>query len=126
MTVADLPKPQQLDLGRFPREPWAQVLVSAFNQLALQVLQALNIAAPKYKTLDFTTGPDVTASFPLDIPVEAFPLDVRVAGVISGDAGFEAVTPKWSNISTPGRCVRIRYITGLSANTTYSIRLAYS
>jgi len=127
--MADIipPKPARLDLAQFPAEGWARILVSAFNQFALQVVQALTIAAPKYKVIDFSTGADPIDSFPIDFPVPFAPNEVRVAAVLVGDTGFDGITAKWSTTikNSNSLCVRIRWFSGLSSNTTYSIRLAY-
>ncbi len=119
------PRQVALVLSLFPREPWAQALVSAVNQFALEVVRAFTFGQPVYKTLDFTTGAAVADSFPIDFPVEATPVDVWVSAVPSGDNGTSAVTVKWQPISTPGLAVRVNLVTGLAVNTTYSIRLGY-
>ncbi len=116
------PKQAQLSLAQFPQESWAVSLVSAFNQFSVQVVNAFKIAAPKYKVLSFTTGAAVADSFPIDFPVETAPSDVRVAMVVNG-APSGAVTVV-AQVLSGGKLVRVSSITGLSINTTYSIRLA--
>ncbi len=123
---AKLPRQVALVLELFPKESWAQTLVNAVNQFALEVVQALRVAQVQYKTLTFRTGEDVTAAFPIDFPVESTPRDVRIAGIPSGDViGLSAITVKWQPIVAQGLSVRVQYITGLTANTSYTVRLAY-
>ncbi len=114
------PKPVRLSLGRFPKEPWAKDLVDAFNQLALQTTQALTMTAPALKTLKFTTGATVADSFPIDVPVTSPPSTwsaMVLSGVPSG-----AVTVQAAPLSG-GKLLRVSLITGLAADTAYSIRL---
>ncbi len=123
--MTKLPRQIALVLSAFPASEWAPQLVNAVNQFALEVVQAFLFASPKYKTLDFTVGLNQEDSFPIDFPVDATPNEVRVAS--PGDDGLSAVTVKWVPITITASQlgVRINYITGLSSNTTYSIRLAY-
>lgn len=127
--MADIvpPKPVRLDLALFPAASWARALVSAVNQFALQVVDAFKIAAAKEKELSFKTGEDTVLSFPISFPVEAIPREVRVAAVPNGDTGYSAITVKWQPVTTNGsqRAVRVNFITGLNANTSYVIRLVY-
>lgn len=116
------PKPVRLMLAQFPKEPWAKSLVDAFNQLALQTTQALTTVAPTLKTLTFTTGATVADSFPIDVKVEAPVTSARVAMVLSGTPSG-AVTVQAKPLSG-GKLLRVSLITGLAANTAYSIRLA--
>lgn len=116
------PKPQRLDLDLFPLEPWAKPLVDSFNQLALQTTQALTVVAPKYKTLSFRTGATPANSFPIDVMVDAPPNSVRIAMVLTGiPSGAVTVV---AQVLSGGRVLRVSSITGLAANTTYSLRLA--
>ncbi len=116
------PKPLRLALEQFPKEPWAESLVDAFNQLALQTTQALTVVGPKYKTLDIKTGVTPANSFPIDVKVEAPPKSVRVAMVLAGTpSGAVSVT---AQVLSGGKLVRVSNISGLAANTSYSIRLA--
>ncbi len=125
--MADVKLPRQiaLVLSAFPKGPWSQTLVNAINQFSLEVVQAFRFGQPKYKVLTFTTGSSSADSFPIDFPVEATPVDVWIAAVISGDTGGSAITLKWQPISTPALSVRVTLITGLGDDTTYNIRLGY-
>lgn len=126
--MADLKLPRQiaLVLSLFPQEGWAGALVNALNQFSLEVVQAFRFAVPQYKTLTFSTGATVADSFPIDFPVDAFPSDVWIAGVPSGDqAGTSAITVKWLPVVANSLVVRVSLITGLSANSTYAIRLGF-
>ena len=104
---------------------WATELVNVFNQFSLEVVQALQLALPQYKTLSFTTGADPVDSFPIIFPVESTPNDVWVAS--SGESDVYAVTVKWAPVVGNGNSlnVQVNYITGLSSSTSYSIRLGY-
>ncbi len=121
-----LPRQIALVLSTFPVETWAQQLVNNLNQFSLEVVQALRLAVPQYRTLNFTTGASVPDSFPVDFPVDETPNDVWVAS--SGVEGVtNAIAVNWApilgNNSAPS--VRISYITGLASLTRYSIRLGY-
>lgn len=121
-----LPRQVGLVLEQFPPGEWSRSLVNALNQFALEVVQSFRVAGVRYKTLSFTTGDAVEDSFPIDFPVEASPSEVRIAGVPRGDsAGVSAVTVKWQPIVAQGLAVRVNYITGLTSQTQYAIRLAY-
>ncbi len=119
------PKQAALVLSMFPPEPWAKALVEAFNQLSLQSTQsaqALIGAGGKYKVLDIKTGASVAASFPIDVKVAEPVKSVRVAMVLTGvPTGAVSVE---AQLLSGGRLVRVSNITGLAANTIYSIRLA--
>lgn len=120
-----LPRQIALVLEAFPKEAWAAGLVNLLNQFSLEVVQAFRVAQPIYKTLSFTTGASVADSFPIDFPVESTPNDVWVAQV--GDAGTGSVTVKWAPIvgNNLQLSVRVLMVTGLSSNTSYSVRLGY-
>ncbi len=124
-----LPRQIALVLSSFPASAWAPELVTAINQFAFEVVQAFLFAVPKYKDLKITTGADQEDSFPIDFPVERTPTDVRVAAELSqwgGDSRYAAMTVRWSPIVSNGALsVRVNFITGLDANRSYSIRLAY-
>ncbi len=123
-------KPRQVQLVRdeFPRDGWASSLVNLFNQLAQDVVQAFGFIVPQYRELSFKTASDpiFVSTFPIDFPVSATPADVWVAD--SGDAGTSrsAMTVKWKSVVANGRLfVRVTYLTGLSFNTQYVVRLGY-
>ncbi len=116
------PKQVQLSLEQFPKESWAQSLVAGFNQFVVQTVAALRIAAPVYKVLSFTTGPTVSDSFPIAIQVDAPVSECRVGMILAGNP-TGAVFAVAQNLSG-GRLVNVTNITGLAANTFYSIRLA--
>lgn len=121
------PKPIRLELSQFPPQPWAKSLVGAINQFAQQVVAAFKIAAPTDKLLDFKTGTTPADSFPIVFPVEQAPGALVVAQVVKGDAWTAAVVPRWSIVTSNGRLsVSVDFITGLAADTSYSIRLRYS
>ncbi len=120
--MASPPKQAQLSLKDFPAQPWARKLVDAFNQLSLETSKALEGSAVTYKTLDIATGATVADSFPIDVPVTSIVKDVRVALVLSG-APASAVTVTAAMLSG-GKLLRVSNITGLSASSRYSIRLA--
>lgn len=116
------PKQVKLDLAIFPKTPWAKALVDALNQFSLQTTQALQVAGPKYKTINFTTGAVVADSFPIDIKVDAPVLDARVAMVLSGiPTGAVVLT---AQMLSGGKLLRVSSISGLAANTPYTLRLA--
>lgn len=120
--MADAPKPARLDLALFPKEPWAKALVDAFNQLSLQTTQALTGVGGVTKVLSFKTGATPANSFPIDVRVDSPPKSVRVAMVLSGvPSGAVTVV---AQLLSGGKFLRVSNITGLAANTTYSIRLA--
>lgn len=126
--MADIlpPKQVQLDLSKFPNEPWAKYLVDAINTFAVQTQQAIQ-SVPKetLKTLKFRTGGTVANSFPIDIPVGGPLSTVRVAQVVRGGTlAGSAVSVQWTMLSG-GRLARITLITGLSPSTSYEIKLAY-
>lgn len=126
--MTKLPRQIALVLESFPASTWAPQLVSAVNQFALEVVQAFLFSIPKYKTLTIRTGPNQEDAFPIDFPVQAIPSEVRVAAELNqwgGDSKYAAMTVRWSPIVTQGLCVRVNFITGLDANSSYSIRLAY-
>lgn len=109
-------------MSQFPAEPWAKALVDAFNQLSLETTKALSGAAPVYKTLTFKTGVTVSASFPIDVKVDAPVTDARVAMVLTGTpSGAVFVT---ASMLSGGRLLRVSNISGLAASTSYSLRLA--
>ncbi len=112
------PKPVRLVLADFPQEPWARSLVEAFNQLALQTTQALTGVGGQTKLLNIA----VNQAYPIDVPVTAPVTSARVAMVLSGTP-TGAVTVLAQQLSG-GRLLRISNITGLSASSTYSLRLA--
>lgn len=119
------PKQIQLVKEAFPNEPWAKMLVDAFNQLSAQVTQAASVATKETKSLKFTTGASVATSFPLDIPVERIPTDVRVSQVI-GAVGSGANAAQWAVLARNSKgviVVRISLITGLLPSTKYEVRL---
>lgn len=116
------PKPVRLELGLFPKEPWAKPLVDAINQLSLQTTQATTRKGVTYKVLTFKTPASAADAFPIDIKVDAPVTDVRVALVLSG-APNGAVTVTAQMLSG-GKLLRVSNITGLAANTAYSVRLA--
>ncbi len=121
-----VPRQIALVLSTFPLGQWATDLVNAINQFSLEVVQAFQQTAPKYKTLSFATSATIADSFPIDFPVDASPSEVRIAAA-TGDNGTAALTVKWVPISITSSQlgVRVSLITGLSSNTTYSIRLSY-
>ncbi len=116
------PKQVQLVKELFPKEPWASSLVAALNQFSVQVVETFRATATRYKVLTFSTGADPATSFPIDVPVDEPPSDVRVAMVLSG-APSGPVTVLAQPLSG-GKLLRVSSITGLAANSTYSIRLA--
>lgn len=120
--MASPPKQLRLDPTQFPKEPWAKALVDAFNQLSLQTTQALTGGGANYKTLTFKTGATVANSFPIDVKTAVSVTSARVAMVLSGEA-TGAVTVVAQPLSG-GKTLRVSNITGLAANTAYSIRLA--
>lgn len=124
------PKQVKLDLAAFPKEPWAQQLVTAFNQLSLQTTQALQVAAPKYKDLVFKTGAVAANSFPIDVTLDFKPSNVSVAQVTNG-ATTGGTVIQWQLLSLTRQqsqsgnfVIRVSRISGLLADTSYSIRLA--
>lgn len=127
MADINLPRQVALVLEQFPKADWSRALVNALNQFALEVVQAFRFSRPNYKTLSVITGPTVADTFPIVFQVESMPVDVWIAATPVGDTGTAAITVKWqpivSNSSQLG--VSVNLITGLSADTTYSIRLGY-
>lgn len=120
--TASPPKQAALRLSDFPREPWAVKLVNAFNQMSLETTKALDAAGPKMRVLEFATGATVADSFPIDVPVDFIVTDARVAMVLKGTpSGAVTVT---AQMLSGGKLLRVSSITGLSASTRYSIRLA--
>jgi hypothetical protein len=113
----------RLVVGDFPAEPWAKRLVEGVNQFSTETVKAIATAATVYKLLSFTTGSVVADSFPIDIPVEAPPLEVRVAQVVSGaPSAGEVPGLLWQPLSG-GKTIRVSLISGLQARTAYVIRL---
>lgn len=126
--MVKLPRQIALVLESFPASAWAPQLVQAINQFAFEVVQAFLFATPKYKVINFATSTNQEDSFPIDIPVESMPVEVRVAAELNqwgGDARYAAMMVRWSPIVTQGLAVRVNFITGLASNTSYSLRLAY-
>lgn len=124
--MAEIVPPRQLQLvpGEFPKEPWAQSLVSGLNQFSVQTVQAFRIASVQYKILTFNSGLTSADSFPIDIPVDVLPSEIRIACVVNGEPAVGVgVTVRWRALGG-GKSVRISEITGLAASTDYSIRLA--
>lgn len=121
------PKPIRLELSQFPAAAWAIALVGAINQFAQQVVSAFKIATPTFREISFKTSATVEDSFPINVPVDTLPSEVRIAAIPSGDSGFSAVTLKWQPVSNNGssRCIQVNFITGLNADTAYTVRLAY-
>lgn len=121
--MAETPKQVRLDPERFPRgAAWVRPLVDAFNQLSLQVTQALTSRADPYRVLEVVTEATPADAFPIDVPVGRIVTEARVAMVLAG-APAGAVTVVASMLSG-GKLLRVSNITGLAANTRYSIRLA--
>ncbi len=128
--MTKLPRQIALVLESFPASAWAPQLVQAVNQFAFEVVQAFLFSIPKYKVLEFATPLNQEEAFPIDFPVERMPVEVRVAAEMSqwgGDARYAAMTVRWSPIvlNAGQLAVRVNFITGLSSNTNYSLRLAY-
>ncbi len=122
---AEAKPPRQVALvqSQFPAEGWATSLVNQFNQFALETVRAFGFVTPKYKVLVISTGATVADSFPIDIPIDFAPTEVRVAMVLSG-VPSGAVTVVGTPILANNPVLRVTSITGLAANSTYSIRLA--
>lgn len=123
--MADAPPPKQISLVRaqFPLESWATSLVNAVNQFSREVVQSLSKSAKVYRVLSFSTGADPLASFPIDLQVDFVPVEVRVAMVLSGTP-IGAVSVVAVPIMGDGQVLRVINVTGLAANSTYSLRLA--
>lgn len=116
------PKEARLSLADFPEQPWAKKLVDAFNQFSAETTKALVASQSTYKELDVKTGATVANAFPIDVPVSFIVKDVRVAMVLSGTpSGAVTVT---ASMLSGGKLLRVSSITGLSANSRYSLRLA--
>ena len=106
----------------FPNEPWAKALVETFNKFSLETTRALTDVGGVQKTLTFKTGATVANSFPIDVKVESVIKSVRVAMVLTGvPSGAMSVT---ASMLSSGRSLRVSNISGLAANTSYSLRLA--
>ncbi len=115
------PKQAQLVLEQFPKEPWARSLVEAFNQLSLETTQALTGTGANFKTLDIKTGATVADSFPINIKTDRIVNSVSLAMVLNGTlTGACTIT---AQALSGGKLLRVSNITGLAANTSYSLRL---
>lgn len=125
--VSRLPRQIALVLSQFPSATWSAALVSAVNQFAIEVVQAFRVAQPVYRELAIVTTAVVADSFPISFPVDSTPVDLWVAAVPRGDIGTSAVTVKWQPIALTGGQlgVSIDLITGLTANSTYTVRVGY-
>ncbi len=119
--MANAPKQVSLSLAQFPQEPWAKALVEAFNQLSLETTQALTGIGANFKTLDIKTGATVANSFPIDIKVDRIVKSATLAMVLNGVlTGACTIT---AQVLSGGKLLRVTNITGLAANTSYSLRL---
>lgn len=120
--MADAPKQVRLDLTQFPDAPWAKALVGAFNQLSQQVTQAGGATQPTFRELRLKTGPTPSKSFPIDVKVDAPVKSVSVALVVSGTPSGAVFAT--ASMLSGGKLLRVSNISGLAANTEYTIRLA--
>lgn len=122
--MANVTPPRQVQLVRneYPQDAWATSLVNLFNQFVVQTCSAFGSAVTKYKTLSFVTSGVASDSFPIDVPVDVLPSEVRIAQVASGTVSG-AVTVQWTPLGS-GQTVRISLITGLLPTTSYEIKLA--
>lgn len=121
--MGDATPPRQISLVRsdFPAGKCWDDLVEALNQFSVQTVQAFKTVNTAYRTLALDTGPTPADLFPLDLKSPGFqPSEVRVAKQ-AGDPFSGAVTVAWHLLGTGD--VRIDGITGLAANSSYSIRL---
>lgn len=124
-TPVAIPRQVQLVRSLFPNAGWASSLVDLFNQFVFEAVDAFRATTPNEKELSIVTHASVAKAFPIDFPVETAP---RGVWVIADDVGgTDAVTVKWTNILGNGNVpqVRVLRVTGLSVNSSYSIRLAY-
>lgn len=122
--MAEVRPPTQIRLTpeSFPKEPWAKELVGALNQFSVETVQAINVVTTTYRDVAFVTGALPSDSFPIDIPCERRPNEVRIAQLLSGQPeGVPGIL--WQPLSG-GQLFRVTLISSLAANTTYRFRLA--
>lgn len=133
---ASIPNQVQLDLSLFPKndlgtpEAWASSIVSALNKFTAQTVTYLQVqASPKgTRTLQFSTGSTVAASFPITLTLTTLPTEIRVAQVVRGTQDIATpITIQWQFVNNASnnatRQVQITGITGLAASTQYEILL---
>ena len=138
MTTPKNQPPSQFQLDLYscpdPKDPFWVYTIQSINQFAqqttayLQNLQNTAVPPPTYKQLKFTTGANVSDSFPINFPWPIAPNDVHIAQVVTG-AIFPSmpVTLQWSYSSGRGQnTLNISTITGLVAGSTYIINLSVS